>query len=155
MPTDRRAFVRALYLALGGTIERAEGDASGHWETEGRRERLEMNRQLADLAGKALVYFQIEEGLGHPPSLDEFGRSWFAARRQALNTDVGRAWEAYVQTLALTWRDPQDIVEQVSPITVVPTPTPPLAASPVESPQVQDVEPRASWWRRIIGAVRN
>lgn len=154
MPAARRTFVQSLYHRLGGTVERGEMNGAAQWDSPGRRERLEANRQLSDLAGRGLNYIQREEELGCPPDMDEFGRAWFTDRSSALNADPGRAWEIYVDALALARREPNEKEETAAPSAGAPPPTPPLDPA-THADRSEDVgEPRTPWWRRVINAAR-
>ncbi len=156
MPSDRRACVRALYRVLGGTIEGDEIGVVAHRDAPGQQERLQANRQLADLAGRGLQYFQLEEGLGHAPDLAAFGQSWFATRAQALDTDIARAWERYAQAVEAVRYGPVGAVTYGTSQVVgaEPLACPTSITLPVESPPSADREVRERWWRRAIGAVR-
>jgi hypothetical protein len=155
MPADRRAFVRMLYLALGGTIEREEASAAGRWSVPGHNERLETNRQLSDLAGRGLHYIQLEEGLGRRPRVDEFGTAWFVTRAQALDADTDRAWDKYVQATALMRgaEHAETAVTALSKATEAERATPPTAAPAAPSP-IHEQGSQEPWWRRVIGAMR-
>jgi hypothetical protein len=99
MPPDKAGFASLVFRRLGGRpFERRVVVAN---RDEGRVQAEEQDRynKLAWLAEQSLHLIQLEEALGRPPELKEFGAPGFEYRSEILHTDSGIAWERYVSVV--------------------------------------------------------
>lgn len=124
IPADRRAFVRAVYAALGGTKERETSDT----------ELYNRNWGLRHLAGGALRFVQLWEAMGEPPDMKAAGGD-----RIHWDTMPGVTWDRYVETVqALVGRAVSPVGSGVASVTPSPA-TAPAAPPPVDSAPHQPV----------------
>ncbi len=118
VPEDVEGFAARVYAALGGVevIPSPEGFDPAAREKHSRE--VSDNRNKADLANKALEYLRLEEALGRPPTLKEFGRGKFEywAAEAGLGTETEVAWARYERivrdALAGTGDAPRDDSKQ-------------------------------------------
>lgn len=98
MPVDRAGFVRLVLDRLnalpGLALPRSSG-AGGH----DARERDQERWNLQWLAEESLLFLQLEEALGRPPTLDELGRERFEYRAVPLAPEMDKAWDQYQQAI--------------------------------------------------------
>jgi hypothetical protein len=106
------------------------------------------------LAEESLGYLQLQEALGRPPRLKEFGR--IEDRLAGLAADVDQAWEKYVSVIEAAQREapstgqdrPRKPAEEATDKTLIP----PEVARP--RPPDQEREPpsagRRSWFERLF-----
>jgi hypothetical protein len=97
VPEDIEGFVARVYAALGGVEVRPSPESFEQAARERHSSEISDNRNKAQLANKALEYLRLEETLGRPPTLKEFGRSGFEYRaaEAGLGTEAEIAWSRY------------------------------------------------------------
>jgi hypothetical protein len=97
LPEDIEDFVARVYAALGGVKVIPSPEGFDQAATEKHRREISDNRNKADLANKALEYLRLEETLGRPPTLKEFGRDSFEHRAAevGLGAEAEAAWARY------------------------------------------------------------
>jgi hypothetical protein len=96
MPADRLGFAKKVFENLGGhPFEQHDFPASRVQASVQSGEREKRNR-LGWLAEESLRFVQLQEALGRPPSLKEFGSSGFGYEGGALSPDTNEAWATYV-----------------------------------------------------------
>lgn len=101
-----------------------------------------------------MTLVDVSNGQDNLPDMDAFGRAWFTARSQTLDADPGRAWETYVDALALALREPAELQKVAMPAAADPPLTSPLDP-PLRADRPEDaVTPRAPWWRRMIDSLQ-
>jgi hypothetical protein len=94
MPADAEAFALRTFAALGGR-PRDESLPQSPEERQAQREHNSRYESVLGLAHQSLDYVQLQEALGRPPQLKEFGASKFKYRAEALADDVDEAWRIY------------------------------------------------------------
>lgn len=132
MPDDVQAFAERVYERLSGESY----DLPPTWKEDPvRRER---HNQLFDLAVFAPEYVRVEEALGGPPELKEFGRAKFEHRSASLAPDTDEAWRFYGEavhaSLAEAERHPPEEV-QAGPTTASPDSGVATTAAPTPEPE--------------------
>jgi hypothetical protein len=119
LPTDAEAFALRVFQALGGQPR----DGSIVSSREERHAQWEHNNRYANyhrLATHAPDYVQLEEALGRPPELKEFGTSKFKHRAEVLADDVEEAWHIYGDVVHRALAGEVDEREVVAPTGSVP-----------------------------------
>lgn len=100
MPKDQAEYATRVFQLLGGRdFERP----IGIWDSEEAREQNEAQdkqNKILWLAEQCLRFTQLEEALGRPPDLKEFGPSSFEHRSVSLAQDIGSAWKRYRSVVA-------------------------------------------------------
>ena len=93
IPEDVEDFVKRVYVALGGVYP----STFDQQEREEYNRKVVANRRRSELANRALDYLRLEEALGRPPKLEQFGRSRFEYRAEeaGLGPGVEGAWAHY------------------------------------------------------------
>jgi hypothetical protein len=102
MPSDRAGFARLVFGQLGGRpFERRIVVAN---RDEGRAQAEEQDRhdKIAWLAEQSLHFVQLEEALGRPPDLKEFGSPGFEFRSDVVAEEAGTAWSRYASVIEAT-----------------------------------------------------
>ncbi len=100
LPTDRVAFAFSVFQALGGNpLFRQESTNGPQRDYQVRRQEWDRNVQLSELADLSFWYIQLEEGLGHPPDMKEFGRSKFIQLCPVVSDDIDKAWRVYTEAI--------------------------------------------------------
>jgi hypothetical protein len=97
MKCSAGALVHATVVA-----DRAEGVAQARAQVE-EQERI---TKLAWLAEESLHLLQLEEALGRPPTMKEFGGSSFEYRSVVLGSSVEDAWERYTSIVDIVLKEP-------------------------------------------------
>jgi hypothetical protein len=100
VPRDRVVFAEQLFSTLGGKPLRTARFVENRevaLAQDNERTRHDYFRRLAE---DGLRYLQLQEALGAPPELSQFGRSKFAWVAQELWGDVDRGWAVYSQAIA-------------------------------------------------------
>lgn len=93
LPKDVPAFVQQVYHHLGGrTLLQDE------WRTASQDVRARQS-QLEYLARSSMWYTQVEEALGRPPEIKEFGSSKVGGMASALEKDETEAWQMYRRSI--------------------------------------------------------
>lgn len=101
LPGDRVAFAFAVFQALGGNPSFRQDYPNGpQQDYQAWREKSERNAQISKLADLSFWYIQLEEGLGHPPTLKELGQSKFVRLCSVISEDVDKAWHMYSEIIA-------------------------------------------------------
>jgi len=100
LPTDRVAFAFSVFQSLGGNPWfRQERASKPGQEYQASKQEWDRHVQLSELAGLSFWYIQLEEGLGHPPGMNEFGRSKFTQLCPVVREDVDKAWRVYTEAI--------------------------------------------------------
>jgi hypothetical protein len=100
IPEDVEAFVERVYATLGSVEVGPYSPAFDEKEREEHDRKFVENRRQWGLAKLALDYLRLEEALGRPPTLKEFGTSKFDY--QAVEAGLGpgmEAWGRYEQVV--------------------------------------------------------
>jgi len=97
VPEDVEGFVARVYTALGGVEVASSPEGFDQASREEHSREISDNHNKAQLANKALEYLCLEESLGRPPSLKQFGKAGFENRaaEAGLGTEVEVAWTRY------------------------------------------------------------
>jgi hypothetical protein len=93
MPLDRGRFANRVFDGLGGQRFVRRVVVANREEGNAQAEEQDRHTKLGWLAEQSLSYVQLEEALGRPPELKEFGTSGFEYRCSVLSTDTEVAWE--------------------------------------------------------------
>jgi hypothetical protein len=94
LPADTEAFVRRVYVGLGGIEVGPYPD--DYTKSQEYGQKVRENESKARLANMALDYLQLEEALGAAPTLQRFGKGGFAGKAEAVfDTDVDDAWDRF------------------------------------------------------------
>lgn len=96
-PEDVEGFVAHVYAVLGGVRVISSPRSFDQASTETYSRERSDNYNKYQLANMALEYLRLEEGLGRPPTLKEFGKRGFEYRaaEAGLGTEAEAAWERY------------------------------------------------------------
>src|SRR5581483_8074513 len=100
MPADRVGFAWSVFKALGGEPFHRQTVVADRDDANEQAEDQQRNHHLKRLAEEALWYVQLEEALGRPPSLTEFGPSRFERPGRILSEDGEKGWPLYTETIA-------------------------------------------------------
>lgn len=97
VPEDVEGFVARVYSALGGVEVSSSPEDFDQAAREKHSREVSDNHSKAELANKALEYLRLEEALGRPPTLKEFGKGGFEYRaaEAGLGADAEVAWTRY------------------------------------------------------------
>lgn len=107
VPPDPIGFAWSVFHALGGERvyrELALPGSTPSPEQQAAETAYRHLKRLAELSGWSL---QLEEVLGRPPTLQEFGRTTFEAASVALADGADTAWVIYTTALAVAKRSPR------------------------------------------------
>jgi hypothetical protein len=96
---DRRGFAQCVYARLGGTpfdwrvvdLTRLDSDA--------RAAEQARNTTLGWLGAQSLRVLQLNEAMGRPPELKDFGRTAFEWRSEILADDPLAAWQRFLAAI--------------------------------------------------------
>ena len=100
LPVDRVSFAFSVFTSLGGNPSfRQEQAKKPQQEYQARRQEWDHYTQICELAGLSFWYVQLEEGLGHPPEMKEFGLSKFKQLCPVIHEDVEKAWNIYREAI--------------------------------------------------------
>jgi hypothetical protein len=99
MPHDRAAFARRVFAALGGHPFNPYTFAESGVAAREQQQEQTRNWRFRDLAGESLRYVQLEEALGAPPTVDQFGRRKFSYIAEEVWGDVDKGWELYTEAI--------------------------------------------------------
>lgn len=97
VPEDIEGFVARVYEALGGVEVAPSPEGFDQASREKHSHEVSDNHNKAQLANKALEYLRLEEALGRPPTLKEFGKGGFEYRaaEAGLGAEAEVAWTRY------------------------------------------------------------
>jgi hypothetical protein len=86
-----------VYEALGGVEVAPSPEGFDQASREKHSHEVSDNHNKAQLANKALEYLRLEEALGRPPTLKEFGKGGFEYRaaEAGLGAEAEVAWTRY------------------------------------------------------------
>jgi hypothetical protein len=90
LPTDRVAFAFTVFEELNH-----KGPKIAQHDSQAKHLANSHYYQLNKLAALSFWYVQLEEALGHPPILQEFGSSKFGQASEALHEDINQAWKIF------------------------------------------------------------
>lgn len=113
VPEDVEGFVVRVYEALGG-VEVASSPETFDQATREKHSRdVSDNHNKAELANKALEYLRLEEALGRPPTLKEFGKGGFERRaaEAGLGTEAEVAWTRYERVVRDALAEPEVVFQ--------------------------------------------
>lgn len=99
MPTDRRGFALRVFARLGGkpSESRLAGVSGEDYDAQAAEQNR--NAALAWFGGQSLRVIQLEEAIGRPPELTEFGRPTFEWRSAILADDPLEAWQRFLTAI--------------------------------------------------------
>lgn len=98
MSADPIGFAWSVFKMLGGKPY----DENAPVAEQGQREKLRW------LAVESLRYIQLNEALGVPPTLKDFGVSGFEWRAGAISHDVREAWQVYSEAIETAKSTPSE-----------------------------------------------
>lgn len=99
MPRDRSAFAKRIFERLGGRPFKRETIVSSREEGRMQAEEQDRHTKLRWLAEEGVRFIQLEEVLGRPPELKEFGTRGFEYRSSVLAPEYDEAWERYAEAV--------------------------------------------------------
>lgn len=156
LPADRFTFARQVFESLGGQPFERRTFVSDREEGLAQAAQQDRHTKLGWLAEESLRLIQLEEALGRPPELKEFGAAGFEYRSGVLAPDPQEAWTNYLAVVeAARMRLPVEQGDRMSH-DEMPTPTPRLDVSPsvgvgdLDSHTDETAE-RRPWFRRLLG----
>lgn len=155
MSADRAGFVLSVFRTLGGTPFERKYIVANSREAEAQAAEQQRYSSLTRLAAESLNYLQLEEALGCPPELKEFGSGKFERLASVLSADVGEAWAVYRRAIESVKRSLAHPPVSGRPPDRIAPPTAEAGAtgSPEDSPTTRS-EPETnarSWWKRLLG----
>jgi hypothetical protein len=109
MPYDRIRFATEVFEALGGVHTESRNNFQLRIESEAAQ--AERNNELQRLAEESLRFVQLQEALGRPPNLKEFGRF---DRPAVLAPDVEQAWSIYASAIASALQQGSEASQTIS-----------------------------------------
>lgn len=118
VPENVEGFVARVYAALGGVKVATSPEGLDEASRDKHSREVSDNHNKAQLANKALEYLRLEEALGRPPTLKEFGKGGFEYRaaEAGLGAEAEVAWTRFERivhgTLAGTREALRDDSEQ-------------------------------------------
>jgi hypothetical protein len=151
-PIDREGFTAHVFAALGGTTFERKRIVSGreeHWEQVDKQDH---HTKCAWLAEQSLHYLQLQEALGRPPELKEFGTRGFEGHCSVLAADVEDAWTRFGAVLSsITDKEsPQSDSTVMTKTETVHRPDLPTAETKA-APQEPIGKGHVGWLRRLRG----
>ncbi len=96
MPTDRRGFALRVFARLGGTPFEPQIVGTSGEDTDAQAAEQNRNAALAWFGGQSLRVIQLQEAMGRPPELKDFGRPAFEWRSAILADDPIEAWQRFL-----------------------------------------------------------
>lgn len=123
LPSDRIAFAHAVFSALGGTPFRWNSNLNASPDSPEYKAQVQANERyqaMSRLANHCCWYMQLEEALGRPPEIKEFGPSKFEPYAWVLDSDLGEAWHIYTAAVKAAQRIPLDSTLQPEPVPTTP-----------------------------------
>lgn len=96
MPPDRRGFALLMFERLGGRPFEPQPLLARRDELAAQAAEQDKQAKLGWLAAESLRLIQLEEAIGRPPELKEFGAPSFEYRSTVLADDPLEAWQHYV-----------------------------------------------------------
>jgi hypothetical protein len=105
MPNDRATFARAVFTKLGGRPFTRHTFAASHAAARKQQQEQAHYWRLRGLAEDSLRFVQLEEALGTPPTLDQFGRRKFTVTAEEIWADTEIGWQTYAEAIAAALRD--------------------------------------------------
>ncbi len=173
MPPDRGRFASRVFEGLGGQRFVRHIVVANREEGHAQAEEQDRHTKLGWLAEQSLHYIQLEEALGRPPELKEFGTPGFEYRGSVLSNDTETAWEKYAAVIKAAREQPvsadvpvllnfpvpaaipegpiQPDAETAAPLPPPPLPAPPQAPPAISPPDSSKAEEHSSWLRRLRG----
>jgi hypothetical protein len=159
LPSDRIGFAKRVFEALGGKPFERQTLVANRGEGVAQAAEQDRHTKFGWLAEESLRLIQLEEALGRPPELKEFGTSGFEYRSDVFSPDPQQAWANYVAVVEATRM--RFSVGQGDGLShdEKPTSTPLLDVSPTVGTGSSDAyldEPvekaeRGPWFRRLLG----
>jgi hypothetical protein len=157
MPSDRVTFAWAVFSALGGKPFRRESVVANRAEGERQAEEQQRNHGLKRLAEESLWYLQLEEALGRPPDVKEFGQKKFEGLAVALSGDPLAAWAVYSSAVVQVKQTPTPSPSQTvttavaSPLTSLPAESSNVHSAPIKEPAEELAPTKRGWFSRLFG----
>lgn len=160
MPVDKAAFASRVFETLGGSRSQQDRVVADREEANRQSEQAARNNKLGWLAEQSLRLVQLEEAIGSPPALKQFGSSSWDYYSDVLDPDPEVAWERYLAVVSQerssleTRRPAQVAVAASKPMAEGPasptTPPPPTESGPPETsgPEASDPASRHRHWFR-------
>jgi hypothetical protein len=176
MPLDRTGFAHRVFDSLGGRHFVRQIVVANREEGLAQAAEQDRHNKSVWLASQSLRVVQLEEGMGRPPELKEFGTPAFAGHADVIDADVDRAWQQYVSVIDTVRKKPEetasvaaedrgpsaapDTSERQTSTPALPSdagsprhpdplwPPPVLPPQPVQAPVAEE---RGSWFRRRRG----
>jgi len=156
LPDDPEDFAWSVFEHFGGkpftrkTIVESRDEADQHAKEQ------QQYGNLLRLSELSVYYVQLEEALGRPPTLREFGQAGFQWPSSVLAEDMDAAWLIYKDAIVMAKRamkeNPRSGVEYLSPQHII---MPTLEEKPdqISEPTTEAVfrKERRSLWKRLFG----
>ncbi len=95
VPVDQHGFAIGVFEALGGKPFERQIVVASRDEGLAQAEEQQRHYKLGWLAEQSLRFTQLQEGLGRPPELKEFGSPGFEYRSDVVSPDPQAAWALY------------------------------------------------------------
>jgi hypothetical protein len=96
MPADRHGFARRVFARLGGTYPESQAVDPSSDTSAAQAAEQNSNFSLAWLGGQSLRVIQLEEAMGRPPELKDFGRQSFEWRSRFVADDPLEVWQRFL-----------------------------------------------------------
>lgn len=93
VPSDPDGFATELYEELRGIPSALPPS----WKEDPEERRVWNDFQ--NLASQCVKYLQLQEAIGEPPTISQFGRSQFKYRSAVLSDDVDQAWRRFADAI--------------------------------------------------------
>lgn len=100
VPRDRVGFARQVFDNLGGRPFTRHTFAASRENTRAQAAEQTRYWRLRNLAEDSLRFIQLEEALGEPPTLDQFGKREFSNIAAEVWSDVDKGWQLYTGVIA-------------------------------------------------------
>ncbi|HVB20554.1 MAG TPA: hypothetical protein VNG51_01230 [Ktedonobacteraceae bacterium] len=160
LPSDKMTFAFAVFVTLGGETYAQRNTKTGYQDFQARKQEWDQYIKLNKLAELSFWYVQLEEGLGHLPSLKEFGPGKFAQPASVINENVDEAWQIFTKAIETAKHSAISMPERYSiPATALNQEsdhhTPPQIIAVQQKgttviPQTQITEQKRPWLDRLL-----
>jgi hypothetical protein len=159
LATDRIGFAKRVFEALGGKPFERKTLVANREEGVAQAAEQDRHTKFGWLAEESLRFVQLEEALGRPPELKEFGAAGFEYRSSVLAPDSQEAWSKYVAVMEVARADPGtrrgDVLsdDRTSTPASSSDPSPLLRAGSddAQADNPAEATERRPWLRRLLG----
>jgi hypothetical protein len=156
MPNDPEDFAWSVFERLGGKPFTRKTIVESQEEVDQQAKEQQRNGNLLRLSELSVSYVQLEEALGRPPTLREFGQTRFQWPSSVLAKDMDAAWLIYKDSIDMAKRamkeNPRSGVEYLPPQHII---MPTLEEKPDQisetTTEAVSRKERRSLWKRLFG----